>query len=85
MPLESHAGICFRHPLAVVDDLYGRTPCILHQHVYHRRTCIDGVLHQFLDHGCRTLHDLACCNLVGNRVGKKVYDVHLSFFFAMTF
>ena len=76
MALESHSGICLGHALAIVDDLYGRTTCILHQHVDSRRTCIDSILHQFLDDGCRTLHNLACGYLVGNGIGKKVYDVH---------
>ena len=83
MALEGHAGIRLAHPLAVVDDLNGRTSRILHQHIDGRCTGIHGILHQFLDDGCRTLHNLAGCDLVGNRIGKKVYDVHPRFFLVL--
>ena len=33
MTLESHTGIRLSHALAVIYNLYGRTTCILHQHV----------------------------------------------------
>ena len=70
MTFESHSGIRLRHSLAVVDDLYGGATGILHQDINSGGTCIDSILHQFLDDGCRTLHDLACGYLVGYGIGK---------------
>ena len=75
MPLERQAGVGLGHSLAVIYDLYGGLARIGHQHVHLLGIGIDGVLHQFLDHGGRTLYDLACGNLVGHGVGQQMNNV----------
>ena len=75
MTLESQTGICRRHATAVVNDLNAGTPCIDHRHMDGAGTGINGVLHQFLDDGCRTLNDLTSSYLVCHTVGKKLDNV----------
>ena len=69
MSLESHAGICLRHPFAIIDHLNQRTSRIHDVHPNHRGTCVNRILHQFLDHGGGTLYHLARRNLVGDMIG----------------
>ena len=66
--LESQSCICVGHSLAIVYDLYGCLACIVHRDIHLGRTCVDGILHELLDHGRRPLHHLACSNLVCHRV-----------------
>ncbi len=75
MTFERQSGIGLGHALAVVDDLYGRAAGVDHQHVDAGGTGIDGVLYQLLDDRCRALDNLAGRNLIGHRVGKKLYDI----------
>jgi hypothetical protein len=47
--LESQTGIGFRHTTTIVDNLYGGTSRINHQHVDGMGSGVDSILHQFLD------------------------------------
>ena len=76
MTLKSHARIGLRHTATVVDDLYGRTSGIDHDDMDMTGTGIDGILHQLLDDGSRSLDDLASSNLVGDGIREEVDNVH---------
>ncbi len=65
MTLESQSGICLTHPTAVVDNLQACTAGINSYYVDAVSTGVNGVLHQFLDHGGRSLDYFACCYLIG--------------------
>ena len=73
--LECHAGIGGRHAAAVVNDLYEGAARILDEDADLRGAGVDGVFHEFLDHGSRALYDLAGGDLVGHRVGQQTYYI----------
>ena len=75
MALESQTGVRLRHALSVVDDLDRGAPCVDNDHTDGLRTSIDSILHEFLDHRGWSLDHLTSRNLVGNAVGKELYDV----------
>ena len=72
---EGQPGIGLAHALAVINHLYGSLARIGHQHVYLLCIGVDGVLHQFLDHGGRALNDLAGSYLVGHGIGQQMNNV----------
>ena len=59
MTLEAEHRLVRRHSAAVVDDLDQGTSGILNLHGHLVGTSVNGILHEFLDHGCRSLHDLS--------------------------
>ena len=77
MAFEGHACIGVTHALAIVHHLNERTAGILHHHINAGSTRINGILHQFLHYRSRALNHLTSRYLVGNRVGQKMYDVHV--------
>ena len=76
MTLERQAGIGLTHPTAVVDNLEAGASGIDGNDINAAGTGIYGVLHQFLDQRGGTLDDFACSNLVGDTIGKELYEVH---------
>ena len=64
-----------RHPAAVVDDLYQGPAGIGDDDGHLIRPGIDGILHQLLDHGSGTLHDLAGSDHVRD-ITRQDPDVH---------
>ena len=76
MTLKSQAGIGLTHSTAVVDDLEAGASGIDGNDINAMGTGIYGVLHQFLDQRGRTLDDFACSYLVGDAIGKELYEVH---------
>ena len=69
MTFESQTGIRLTHALPVIDDLDRSPSGILNKHIDMPGTGIDGILHQLLDDGSRTLDDLPSSNLVGYGIG----------------
>ena len=57
MGLEAHDGVVAVHAAAVVGDLYEPLAALLRRDADARRACVNGILDEFLDDGCGTLHD----------------------------
>ena len=76
MTLETEQGILRPHATAVVGHLDEGPPRILHHHIHPRGASINGIFHQLLHNRCRTLYDLARCNLVGNRLRQQMNPAH---------
>src|SRR5690606_14249308 len=72
MTFESHLGVGRTHSLAIVDNLYERSPGIFQDDVDLPGTGIERVLHQLLNYRRRPLYNLSRCNLVGYGVGQQV-------------
>ena len=58
MSLETEHGLIGGHAGAVINHLDEGTSRILDDHGNLRRPGINGILHEFLHHGCRSLDDL---------------------------
>ena len=59
MALEAEHRLVRRHSAAVVDNLDQGPSRILNHDRNLVRTGVHGILHEFLHHGCRSLHDLS--------------------------
>ena len=68
MAFKGKAGICLRHACTIVDYLNGCAATVHHKDLDLGSTCINGILHKFLDDRGRTLHYLSRCYLIGNRI-----------------
>ena len=66
MPLEAKHSLIRRHSASVVNDLDKRTSRVLDDHCHLVRTGIDGILHELLHHGRRSLNDLSRSDHVRN-------------------
>jgi hypothetical protein len=75
MPFKSKPGISLGHTLTVINHLNKRTPRIGYHDRHTAGTCINRVLHQYLDHRGGTLDNLSCSNLVCDRIGQKMYYI----------
>ena len=59
MPFKTENRLIGRHSATIIDDLYQGSACVLNDYSDLISSGIDGILHQLLDHGCRSLHDLS--------------------------
>ena len=75
MAFKSQTGIGLRHSAPVIDYLNRRATGINHQYIDVMSAGVHSILHQLLDDGGWALYHLTSSNLVGNTVGKKLYDV----------
>jgi hypothetical protein len=75
MALEAHARIGFAHAASVVHHLDKRFARIFYDKLNIGAAGINGVFQQLFDGRSGALDDFACCDLVGNGIGKKVDDV----------
>ena len=74
--LEGQQGIVAVHAVAVVCDADQPPSAGLDLDADAVGARVQGVLQQFLHHGCRPVHHLACGDLVGNLVGKDADAAH---------
>ena len=75
MAFEGHAGVSVGHAFAVIDHLDESASGIADNHFDAGSTGINGILHQFFDHRCRTLDHFTGSNLVSYGIRQKSYDV----------
>ena len=78
MTLEREAGIGFGHTASIIDNLYRCTAGIHHEYLYGLGTCIDSILHEFLDNRGWALYHLTCRYLIGNTIWQKLNYIHCS-------
>jgi hypothetical protein len=74
--LERQQGVVAVHSLAVIGDADQLSPAALNLHANARRSGIESVLKQLLDHRRGPIHHLAGGNLVGNLIGKDADLAH---------
>ena len=65
MPLKRKNRVFRRHSTAVIVDLDSPLSALFQLHENLRGARIDGVFHQLLYRGRRTLHDLSGSNAIG--------------------
>ncbi len=83
MAFEGQTGISLTHSLSVVNDLNAGATSVNAKDVDALGASINGILHQFLYDGGRTLNDLTSGNLVGHGVWKKMNDISHLFFYTL--
>jgi hypothetical protein len=74
--LERQQGVVAVHSLAVVGDADQLSPAALNLHANARRSGVESVLKQLLDHGRGPIHHFAGGDLVGNLIGKDADLAH---------
>ena len=60
MSLETQDSLIGRHPASVVNYLYESPSTVGNDYGNIVGPCVHRILHQFLDHGSRSLHDFPC-------------------------
>ena len=77
MPLQAQGGIRLAHAAAIIRHLDERDTAAAQLHSHTVSAGINAVLHQFLDHGSRTLHHLTGSHLAGKDI---THEVNVLFF-----
>ncbi|MNC14407.1 hypothetical protein D3C75_621840 [compost metagenome] len=78
MALERPFQIIRTDAAAVIRNPDQSESAVLHGNVNPGASGIDGILHQLLHHGGRTLHNLSRRNLIGNVVIQYADNAHIS-------
>ena len=79
MTLKCHTHIGLGHALTIIYHLHERTTRFTDQNLNGRGAGVKRVLHQLFDTRSGALNHLACSNLVGYTVGKKMNNIHWAY------
>ena len=83
MPLEAQHQFITAHARTVIHYAYCPLAALLQFDFHPLRTCVQAVLHQFLDHRRRPFDHLAGSDLV-NQVVWEWFNGHFKMFFLIT-
>ena len=82
--LERQRHIFGRHATSVVRDAHIADAAVLDLDGDLLCACVDGILHQLLDHGGRSVHDLTCGNEVCHLKAQDIDFSHAAHFLSQS-